>query len=186
MISACSGASGSPSGAGIMAFAMFSTEHRHRPVFAEQHVNFHRVDTYDLFDLQIRALDQLLEGQSCWGLARPEDPFRSLCNSLLESELLHLDQHRQPIVRLHKPQENVKSLVCEVNVSRSIIEVKLVSFTIFCGVVWYHTLRFDGDATFTLKIHRIKDLYTSFTNKRPPKLGLDGQIGSTYHGRCGR
>ncbi len=47
--------------------------------------------------------------------------------------------------------------------ARGVDEIELVSFAVFRMVVECDALCFDGDATLTLQIHRVKNLRSHFT-----------------------
>jgi translation elongation factor EF-4 len=59
-------------------------------------------------------------------------------------------------------------LIGKIHVARSINKVELVGFTIASFVKQSYAVRFNGDATFALKIHRIQHLRFHFTVAQAP------------------
>ena len=150
MISACSGASGSPSGGGISRTRRSSTSGTPTPVFAEQRTaSVASIPTMSSIS-SLRAQDRRLAGRFYSELAPLRDPFPWRCSSLPASGPLRPVRHPPPAARLRRPPASV-TLHKRSQRARGVDKVQLIGFTIGSFIVERHALRFDGNTAFAFQ-----------------------------------
>ncbi len=167
MISACSGASGSPLGGGITRTSSSSSSSMPIPLLALTRQACDGIDADDVLDLPGHALGLGLRQVH---LVEDRQHFQPLLDGgVAVGDRLRLHalpgiDHQQ---RALAGRQRARDLVGEVHVPRCVDEVELVGLAVARLVVQRDALRLDGDAALALDVHRVEHLLLHLAPAQP-------------------
>ena len=162
MISACSGASGSPLGGGTLAISASSTSSTPRPVLALQRVASvasmpitSSISVDRVFGIRRRQVDLV---QHRHDVDAELDRRIAVGDRLRLDALAGVDDEQRAFARRQRAADFVR----EVDVARRVDQIEVVDLPVAGLVGQRRGLRLDGDAALALEIHRVEHLRFHF------------------------